>query len=167
MTDTLPSVQLPARFKVRLDPYWQSVAVYAVTLLIYVAVKAMWDTTLQRGIVNVVLTDPIFVLLGVFIIVSLVALIVNSITRRSILVKDDGITFRSRFHERTFTLGEIEKIVVGRDRRIRIRGMLSMIKVHIKGRRRALRIRPAVFEDETELVSALLTLRKATKDSHE
>ena len=167
MTDSLPSVQLPARFKMRLDSYWQSIAVYAVTLLIYVAVKAMWDTTLQSGIVNVVLTDPIVVLLGVFVMVSLTALVVNSITRRSILVTDNAITFLSRFHERTFTLDEIDKIVVGRNRRIRIRGRLSMIKVHIKGRRRALRIRPAVFEDETQLVGALLALRKASKGTHE
>lgn len=159
MTQVLPSVQLPAQFRVRIDPYWQSVAVYAVTLLVYVVVKAMWDTTLQLGIVNVVITDPIVVLLGVFVLVSVGALIVNIVANRVIIVTEDAVAFVSRFHERTFRLDEIERIAFGRPRRIKVRGMMSLLKINIKGRRRPLRLRPAVYENDQQLVSALLSLR--------
>lgn len=159
MTQTLPTVTLPAQFKVRIDPYWQSVAVYAVTLIIYVAIKAMWDTTLQMGIVNVVLTDPIVVLLSAFVVTSIVALVANMIAMREIIVGEDRIVFVSRFHERAFLLDEIERITIGKPRRVRVRGVLSLIKVKIRGRRRSLRIRPAVHENEQMLVAALLTLR--------
>ncbi len=160
MTQMLPEVKLPAQFRVRLDPYWQSVAIYAVTLIVYVMVKAMWESTLQTGIVNVVLTDPIVVLLGLFVLISLIALLMNMISHRAIIVAEDGIAFLSRFHERTFALDEIERIAIGRDRRVRVRGMLSLVKVTIRGRKRPLHIRPAVYENEHMLVSALLSLRK-------
>jgi len=160
MTNSLPKVQLPATFTASLDPYWKSVAMYAITLIVYVVIKAMWDTTLQSGIVNVVINDPIVVILSAFVLVSSLSLIVNAITKRAIIISEEALTFISRFHERTFTLEEIEKIVVGGERRLRRRGVLSTIKVHIKGRRRPLRIRPAVFEDDGHLVSAVMTLRR-------
>lgn len=160
MTNSLPKVQLPATFTVSLDPYWKSVAVYAITLIVYVVIKAMWDTTLQTGIVNVVINDPIVVILSAFVLISSLSLIINAITKRAIIISEDALTYMSRFHERTFTLDEIEKIVVGGERRLRRRGVLSTIKVHIKGRRRPLRIRPAVFEDDGHLVSAVMTLRR-------
>lgn len=160
MTNSLPKVQLPATFTVSLDPYWKSVAVYAITLIVYVVIKAMWDTTLQTGIVNVVINDPIVVILSAFVLISSLSLIINAITKRAIIISEDALTYMSRFHERTFTLDEIEKIVVGGERRLRRRGVLSTIKVHIKGRRRPLRIRPAVFEDDGHLVSAVMMLRR-------
>lgn len=160
MTNSLPKVQLPATFTVSLDPYWKSVAMYAITLIVYVVIKAMWDTTLQTGIVNVVINDPIVVILSAFVLIASLSLIVNAITKRAIIISEEALTFISRFHERTFTLEEIEKIVVGGERRLRRRGVLSTIKVHIKGRRRPLRIRPAVFEDDGHLVSAVMTLRR-------
>ncbi len=162
MTQVLPKVQLPAQFKARIDPYWQSIAVYALTLILYIVIKAMWDTTLQTGIVNVMVTDPIVVLLGVFVLASVIALVANMWARRVIIVGDDAIAFVSRFHERTFLREEIERISIGRPRRIKVRGVLSLIKISIKGRRRALRIRPAVYENEQQLVSALLSLRPHT-----
>lgn len=160
MTNSLPKVQLPATFTVSLDPYWKSVAMYAITLIVYVVIKAMWDTTLQTGIVNVVINDPIVVILSAFVLIASLSLIVNAITKRAIIISEEALTFISRFHERTFTLEEIEKIVVGGERRLRRRGVLSTIKVHIKGRRRPLRIRPAVFEDDGHLVSAVMMLRR-------
>ena len=164
MTDTLKHVHLPAQFTVRVEPYWQSVAVYAITLILYVLIKALWDTTLQTGLINVVLTDPIVVLLSAFVLISVLGLILTMVTRRSVIVSDDAIAFLSRFHERAFKLDEIEKILVGRDRRIKVRGVMSHIKVYIHGRRRPLRVRPAVYENEEQLVAALMSIRQQLKD---
>jgi len=133
--------------------------VYAITLIIYVLVQALWDSTLQQGIVNVVLTDPIVVLLGVFVVVSALALVANAISKRSIKVSNGGITFASRFHVRTFKHEEIVSITVGRDKRFRVRGALSLVRIRIRGRRRVLRVRPAVYENEQVLVATLLSIR--------
>jgi hypothetical protein len=165
MNPSLPTVELPAEFKVKLAPYWTSVAVYSITLLLYIVIRALWDATLQQGIVNVVIKDPIVVILAMFVLISSLSLLFNAIIRRSITVTKDSITFSSKFHTRTFTHDEIRKVVIGRDRRMRVRGLFSLIKLHVKGRRRALRVRPAVFENDTKLVSALLnfTDRQQTK----
>jgi len=159
MTDTLTHVNLPAQFSVRVEPYWQSVAVYAITLIVYVVIKAMWDATLQSGIVNVMLTDPIVVLLGAFVLIAVLALVFTAVSKRTLIVSEDAIAFISRFHERAFTRNEIDRIVVGRDRRIKVRGVMSHIKVYIRGRRRPLRIRPAIYTNEQQLVAALMLLR--------
>jgi hypothetical protein len=163
MTDTLQPVHLPAEFYHRYDFYWQSISFYAVTLIIYVVAKALWENTLQTGAVSVVLTDPVVVLLGVFVLGSTIALVVNRIARRTIIVSEDAISFTSRFHERTFNVSEIERIALGRDQRIRVRGMFSVVKIRIANRRRMLRVRPALYTNEHALVSALLSLRKLTK----
>jgi len=166
MTDTLQHVDLPAEFRVRLDYYWQSLAVYALTLIVYIIVRALWEATLQQGIVKVVLTDPIVVLLGVFVLGSTVSLLFNSIARRTIIISDEGITFTSRFHVRTFGRSELESITLGRDRRIRAQGMFSVIRIRITGRRRALRVRAALYEGEHRLIAALLTLRAQLHAHH-
>ena len=159
MTNTLQKVQLPAEFHVRLDFYWQSIAMYAITLIIYVVIKAVWDSTLQFGLVSVVLTDPVVVLLGSFVVISTTWLILNSVSRRSIIVSDDAITYLSRFHERSFHLDEIEKIVLGNERRTNVRGVLALVRIYIRGRRRPIRVRPGLYDNEHGLISALLTLR--------
>lgn len=161
MNDTYHNVHLPAHFHVRVEQYWQSVAIYAVTLIVYVVVKALWETTLQTGMMNVVIYDPVVVLLAAFVVASLTALIATSITQRTLTITDSGLVFTSRFHERVFERGEIEKIVVGRERRVRMRGVLSHVRVYIRGRRRPLRIRPAIYDNEQHLVAALMTLRRA------
>lgn len=147
------------RFTVRLEAYWQSIAIYAVTLIVYVVGQALWNSTLQQGLVNVVLTDPIVALLGTFVLVALVAVIVNTAAKRSIIITDDGITYVSRFHERTFHVHEIERIMMGSDRRMRVRGLFAVIRVYIKGRRRPLRVRPGLYENDAVLVDRLMQLR--------
>lgn len=159
MTQTFQSVRAPQQFDAQLDSYWKSVAVYAVTLLLYMMIKGVWDATLQSGNVHIDVSDPVVVLLGLFVVIAILSLVTNMVSQRAIIVTEDAISFVSRFHERTFTADEIEKIVVGRERRIKVRGVLSMVKVYIKGRRRPLRIRPAVFENDAILVNALLSLK--------
>jgi len=152
-------MNFPVEFHMRLSFYWQSLALYALTLIIYVITKALWDSTLQQGIVNVVISDPIVVLLGAFVIVSAVSLLINSLSRRSIIIGEDSLTYVSRFHERTFHISEIDKLSVAKNRRINVRGVLAVVKIHIRGRRRPLRIRPGLFDHEHQLISALLHLR--------
>lgn len=147
------------RFTVRLEAYWQSIAIYAVTLIVYVIGQALWNSTLQQGLVNVVLTDPIVALLGTFVLVALIAVIINTTAKRSIIISDDGITYVSRFHERTFRVQEIERIMMGGERRMRVRGVFAVIRVYIKGRRRPLRVRPGLYENDAQLVERLIGLR--------
>jgi hypothetical protein len=161
MTETMPTVHLPVYAEHRTEQYWQSLALYAITLIIYAVFRALWNSTLQsNGEVTVDLSDPIVVLLSIFVLFALITLIVNAAAERTIAVGESGITFTSRIHERTFAPGEIESISFGHERRVRVRGVFSVVRVRIKGRRRALRIRPSLYSNTQELSAALLMLRK-------
>jgi hypothetical protein len=146
-------------FSVQLDFYWQSVAVYAVTLISYVIIRALYFSQLQQGLVVVVVNDPVVVILGLFVALSVIALIVEMVMDRVIIVGPDFVTFINRFHERTFRSVEIERIVIGGDGRVRVRPTTPIIRLYIRDRRRPLRIRPALSDRENELVSAVLALR--------
>jgi len=146
-------------FHVQLDFYWQSVAVYALTLILYVVIRALYFSQLQQGLVVVMLNDPVVVVLSLFVALSVVALIGEMIMDRVIIVGPDFITFVNRFHERTFTSDEIDRIIIGKDRRVRVRPTKPMIRLHIKDRRRPLRIRPALSDRDEDLVTAVLALR--------
>ncbi|MFN4909043.1 MAG: hypothetical protein ACK475_03955 [Bacteroidota bacterium] len=146
-------------FSVQLDFYWQSVAVYAVTLICYVIIRALYFSQLQEGLLVVVVNDPVVVVLGLFVALSVIALVVEMIMDRVIIIGPDFITFVNRFHERTFTSDEIDRIIIGKDRRVRVRPTTPIIRLYIKERRRPLRIRPALSDRENELVSAVLALR--------
>jgi hypothetical protein len=164
---TQQPVHLPATFRYRVDFYWQSIALYAVTLILYAVVRALWDATIQdAGLVSVVLTDPVVVLMGSFVIWSIASLVFNSIADRSITISEDAITFSSAFHERTVTAADIERIVIGPDRRIRVRGVFMVVKIRIRGRRRPLRIRPALYTNEDMFVSAMHQVQWKGAEKH-
>ncbi|MEY3385923.1 MAG: hypothetical protein RIR53_734 [Bacteroidota bacterium] len=149
----------PNAFHVQLDFYWQSVAVYALTLILYVVIRALYFSQLQQGLVVVMVNDPVVVVLGLFVALSVVALISEMIMDRVIIVGPDFITFINRFHERTFTADEIDRIIIGKDRRVRVRPTTPIIRLYIKDRRRPLRIRPALSDREEALVTAVFALR--------
>lgn len=146
-------------FRMQLDFFWQSVAFYAVTLIVYVMVKALYDKTIQTGLVNVVLTDPVVVILGLFVVLSVASLIINSVSKRTIQVSGSSITFLNSLRKRTFELDEIDKIIIGKDRRRRASAFTLTIRMYIKGRRRPLRIRPALYDNEQDLIQSILALR--------
>lgn len=150
---------VPQTFRVQLDFYWQSIAVYAVTLIVYVIVKALYASQLQQGLVVVMLKDPIVVILGAFVALAVTALVAEIISDRAITVGPDFITFVNRFRDRTFTSDDIERVIVGKDRRVRVQPMTSVIRLHIKGRRKPLRIRPSLTDREDDLVNMVLALR--------
>ncbi|GIV55730.1 MAG: hypothetical protein KatS3mg040_0498 [Candidatus Kapaibacterium sp.] len=88
-------------FHYRLDTYWRSLAIYAVALLLYGVGRSLIAGTLQSdGRIEVVLADPIFWLLSAFVLVSAVALGINVLLQRRIVVLPDGLIFATRFRQR-------------------------------------------------------------------
>jgi hypothetical protein len=161
--NTPPSIQLPVHCAIRLEFYWPLLAVYSITLIGYVAIRSLWENTLQQGLVNVVLADPVVVLLSTFVLVTMVGFVVSTIARRGITITTDSIEFTSRFHERTFEKHEIEHITLGSakrtERRFKGRGVFSVVKVKLYNRRRVIRIRPTMYTNDKDLSAALAYLK--------
>lgn len=136
------------------DFYWKSLAMYAAALLTY----AIFKGSIEEKTLSIALTDPIVLLLGGFVILSGVSLFVNQYARRVIIIEDNSIIFKNRFRERKVNISEIKSITLVKDRPFRM-STLSAVKIKIQGRRRALRLRPSLFENEHSLIGDLKRLK--------
>lgn len=145
-------------FDYRLDTYWRSLAIYAVALLLYGLGRSLLAGTLQSDArIEVVLTDPIFWLLSGFVIVSAVALGINVLLRRRIVVQADALIFATRFRQRRLERSAIRRVVIRRERA----GWrpLRIVSIYQRGRRFPIRIRPSFYDRDRELLELLLQLR--------
>lgn len=146
---------LPREFHGRLDFYWQSIAVYAVALVIY----SLFKGSVESGTFSVAIYDPIVILLFIFVVISAAVLAVRWYLRPVIVVAADTITLRNRMRERRFAIEDITRIAFGREGRSRLFGY-RVIKIKIAGRRRVVRIRPSLFDDDHELMGAIAGLKR-------
>lgn len=139
-------------FKPYLAFYWQSIAVFAVILIIWSAMKG----SLDKGEFYMILEDSLVLLLLFFILFSLISLSFHLLLNRTIIIDNDSITFGTRFGEKKISLDNIIYIKLGRERLFQFREKLRVIKVKVKGRRFHITIRPSAYEDEQELFDLLL-----------
>jgi hypothetical protein len=142
-------------YRYKVDFYWKSLAIYGAALLIY----AIFKGSIEEKTLSIALTDPIVLLLGCFVILSGISLFINHHARRVILIEEDAIIFKNRFRERRITLSAIKSIVLIKDRRFKV-NTLSAVKIKIHGKRRALRLRPSLFENEEALIADLKHLKQ-------
>ena len=145
-------------FSYRLDFYWKVISLYAVALIGYALVRG-WKEGMSSGRMQIVLMDPLLILLFAFVALSALGLCLSWFMRRSLIVGDDSITLRNRFRERTLLLNEISRMSIGREKVIKVRGAFKLVKIRLNSRRRLLRIRTSSFHNEHELVEALTQLK--------
>ncbi|MCX8052100.1 MAG: hypothetical protein N3B17_09445 [Chlorobi bacterium] len=145
-------------FRYRLDTYWRALAIYALVLLLYGAGRSLLVGTLQSdGKIEVVIGDPIFWLLVIFVVASVIALVMGVLLQRSIVVEDDAIIFATRFRQRRLERSQIRRIIVRRERA----GWrhLRSVRIYARGRRFPIRIRPSFYDDESSLIETLVSFR--------
>jgi len=138
----------------KVDFYWKSLAMYGAALLIY----AIFKGSIEEKTLTIAITDPIVLLLACFVALSAISLFVNHHAQRVIVINPDSIIFKNRFRERVIALNEIKSIILLKDRRFKM-NTLSAVKIKIQGRRRALRLRPSLFEHEEALIADLKQLK--------
>jgi hypothetical protein len=144
----------------RLEFYWQYIAVYSIALLVYALMKG---TVIDRTI-SFVFWDPVVLLLLIFILATTAWLLYQYFKKLSIIVDIDSITLKTRFKEKKFTLDMIRRIALSKERRVRAKKPVRVIKIRLFHRRFPLRIRPSTYWNEKELVQDILKLKKSLKD---
>ncbi|MFP4369863.1 MAG: hypothetical protein ACLFR2_09805 [Candidatus Kapaibacterium sp.] len=151
------------KFTQRLDFYWQSLSAYAVILIVY----ALFKGTISDGTVNIVLADPIVILLAFFVLISAISLLFQVSKNREIITGEDYIIFKSRLGQKKYTIDDIQKISLGREKLFQIRGAYKVIKIKLKDRKRTLWIRPSSFWDEQELVNEIARFKRLIQQTAE
>jgi len=136
-------------FKYKLDFYYQSALIYLVTLVLYGGIRGNFVEAKFEYVLN----DPLMYVIVFFVVMSFVILTLNYIRNRRIVIVDDTIVFKNRWHDRRITAEEIEWVHVGREIGVQTSGRFQVIMFKLKGRRRLFRIRVGRYEREKELVS--------------
>lgn len=143
-------------FMQRLNYYWQSIAIYAVALVLYAVLKG----TVQQGSLSVSVNDPLALLLLAFVIGSGIGLLFALYIRRSVIIGKDFITFRNRHIETKLLLSDITRIRLARERKVET-GAYRIVSISTTLRRRPFRLRPAGFDNEKEMIAEILRLKKS------
>lgn len=135
-------------FKYKLDFYYQSALIYLVTLILYGGIRGSFVEKEFRYVMN----DPIIYFIIFFVVMSFVVLVLNAIRNRRLIVTENAIVFKNRFHERRIAIADIEWMHIGRERLVETSGKFQVVLLKLKGRRRAIRIRVGRYEKEKELI---------------
>ena len=141
-------------FKRRFEFYYQSVAVYALALLVYAVIRG----TFAEGEFRIVFRDPIVYAFVVVLLYSVVILVFNMLHQRDVVVTDDSIILGNRFDIKTIMMSEIEEIRVGRAKRMKVRGSFRVIRIKLKDQRRTVRINPVHFHEEKDMIETFKSL---------
>ncbi len=145
-------------FKYKLDFYYQQTLIYLVTLVAYVGIRGSFIEEQFTFFYK----DPLFIIIALFFVVSLVVLLLNRLRNRRLSVQDDKIVFESRRRRFEITIPDIEWMYVGKESLVQTAGRFQLIIIKIKNRRRLFRIRVGRYERDRELSAALLRVAEKT-----
>jgi hypothetical protein len=137
-------------YKARLDFLYQSIAVYAVVLIVYLVVRSSAVTEAFPSFWQ----DPLLMLLSAIIVVSAVALGYNLFMSRQIEIAIDAIAFHSRARERRIAKSDLAYVQFG-PRFRRDRSPIRVVRLRLRNRKRPIRIRLANFERRKQLLAEL------------
>ena len=138
-------------FRYKLDFYYQQALIYLITLILYAGIRGNFI----EDRFAFVFRDPILYIIMLFVLFSFVALILNRIRDRKLIITENRIIFKNRFEERVIALDDIDWVRIGRERRVQTGGRFQVIQMKLKGRMRLMRIRVGRYDHEKELVSEM------------
>ncbi len=141
-------------FKYKLDFYYQSAIIYLVTLILYGGIRGRFVEARFES----VLDDPLMYVIVFFVLMSFLALLLNRIRDRRLIITDDAIIFKNHFHEYRVRRGDIEWMHIGREPRVRTSGVFQVAVFKLKERRRLFRVRIGRYERAKELVAEMQKL---------
>ena len=143
-------------FKPYLDFYWQSIAIFVVILILWTVMKWSFSDAFHTFL----LEDPIVMLLSSFILFSIIALFFHLIINRTITINDNYIAFKNRLGEKIIYRDEIEYIRLGKERLFQFREKQNLFYVKVINRRFHVKIRPSAYEEEKEILDAIIKFNK-------
>ena len=138
-------------YRAKLDFLYQSIAVYAATIVIYLIVRSLIATYAFPSFWQ----DPLLLMLCAITLISVFALVYNIILRRQIEVKSNEIRFSSRMRKRAIGKNDVRYMQFGRERGAIPRKGVRIVKIALNERRRPIRIRLNNFEHGRHLLHDL------------
>lgn len=138
-------------FKYKLDFYYQSALIYLITMVLYGGIRG----SLVEAKFEYVLNDPLMYVIIIFVLVALVALMINKLRNRRLIITDEAIVFSHRWAEHRIPVADIEWMHIGREALVETGGKRQVVVFKLKGKRRIYRVRIGRYEKEKELWSEM------------
>jgi len=138
-------------FRYKLDFYYLQALIYLLTLILYGGIRGNFVEQKFEYVLN----DPLMYVILVFVLISLGALLLNYIRSRRLIVTENAVIFRNRWHERAITAADMEWIHIGREARVETSGRFQVVVIKIRGKRRVYRIRIGRYERDHELLAEM------------
>lgn len=138
-------------FRYKLDFYYQQSLLYLVTLVLYGGIRG----TIAFERLPSMEADPLLYIIALFVIISFVVLLLNKARDRKLIIAEDTIIFRHKYHEREIPVRDIEWFHVGRERAVQTAGRSQIVMFKVKDRRRSFRIRIGRYEHERALLAEM------------
>lgn len=145
----------------RLDFYWKAIAFYAIATILYGVGRAMYSGAVGNGTITVTLFDPLLVLMLLFVLGSSLTLFVTWFMKRSLCITHNAIIFKNRFRERTFFFADFQRMLIGKEKTIKVRGVYKLVKIRLSTRRWLLRIRTSSYNNEQQLVQQMIDIKRS------
>lgn len=135
-------------YKYKLDFYYQQALIYLSTLVLYAGVRGSF---IEEQF-SFVFKDPIIYITAFFICISVVALFLNILRGRKLVITDENLIFHSRNRERVCAIKDIEWMHIGKERLVQTAGHFQLISIKMKQRPIPLRIRVGRYEHSHDLI---------------
>ncbi len=142
-------------FRRRYDVYYVTLLVYVVFAVLYILLTG----TVTNETVAFGFRDPVVYIIGLFILITGLALLSSVVRNPRLVLTESQIVFRTRFRERAVQHAQITSLVIKRERTRINEGSSAVVKIRVRDKRRLVRIRVANYERDRELVDAFKALK--------
>lgn len=142
-------------FPQRIDFYWQYLTVYFIVMLIYGALRGSFE----EGYITIKWKDPVMGMFLFFMLLSSVFLIYNYLKKKSILISNESIIFKTRTKKREYKLEEIIRISIGKYKRGNVTTLYKIVKIKVKNRKYSIKFRPNSYSEDDLLVKYINNLK--------
>jgi len=142
-------------YKPYLEFYWKFMTICLVILVIWIAMKATFDSNILKSF----LEDEVVIFLLFLIIISGFSFAYNVFKNKTIIIDNDYIIFNNRFGELKINKNDIEFVRFGRERLFQFKEKLRVIKIKTKSRKRLITVKPSRYLEEFDLYETLLKLK--------
>lgn len=150
-------------YKYNMTLYYQSLAVYFFALVIYVLLRLQFTGFDWKKIIH----DSIFYLFLLILFYVLSSTIYYLIKRKEIIFENDRLIVSTKFNSIEIPFDEIEAVSIKRENKFHLSGLLRLVKIKLKDKKRSIVIRPFDYEDEEGLLNDLLKIRETIQKSKE
>ncbi len=142
-------------FEYRLDYYWKSLSLYAVVLSIFILIRESISNT--KVIDNIY--QPIIFLLIFITVITSIALLYQIYQKKKIILENSKILLTTRWYTKSIDLNNIQKIIIKTNKYKKL-DIYKIILIKLKGKRRAIRINPAYYDNENLLIDEFSRIKK-------